>query len=111
MVAGAIDIHQSIEILLATRKGERVMNRLFGAGMDGFLFESLNQGNLEGVVVTLRDALARYEPRVRVDHLSIAQHDLALGRIDLLIEYTIKGTNSRHNLVFPYYQESAAPQP
>jgi phage baseplate assembly protein W len=42
MVSGVDDIHQSIEILLRTRLGERLMQEPFGCDLDEMLFAEVN---------------------------------------------------------------------
>ncbi len=105
MVAAEVDIHQSLEILLATQVGERVMNRKYGTGLELMLHEPLTQTNVYAIAERLKEAVIRYEPRISVDNVTATQDDPTEGRIDLLIEYTISARNSKHNFVYPYYIE------
>lgn len=110
MVAAETDIHQSLEILLATQVGERVMNRKYGAGLELMLHEPLAQTNVHAIAARIREAVIRYEPRITVDNVTVTQDDPTDGRIDLLLEYTVIATNSQQNFVFPYHIEQGGAQ-
>lgn len=103
VVADEDDIHQSLTILLATRPGERPMNEDFGCALDEVLFEELDQGTIERLGARISDAILRHEPRIAVDDLDIAPLAGSAGALEIRIGYRILGTNSRHNLVFPFY--------
>lgn len=103
MVSAEEDIRQSLHIVLGTAPGERVMRPSFGAGIKQHVFDNID----ETTVTILKDAIERailfFEPRVVVDVIH-ADAALALeGRLDFRIEYTIISTNTRHNIVYPYY--------
>ncbi|MDX2285987.1 MAG: GPW/gp25 family protein [Bacteroidia bacterium] len=102
MLEGADDIRSSIEILLSTLPGERVMRPDYGAGMERLLFEPLNitlQNYLERLIA---QAIALHEPRVILDlvELEVAAEE---GLVLIKIEYTVAGTNTRSNFVYPFY--------
>jgi phage baseplate assembly protein W len=103
MVSADEDIRQSLHIVLGTDPGERVMRPAFGAGVKQQIYESIN----ETTITILKDAIGRailfFEPRVVVDAI-IADTTMALeGRLDFSIDYTIISTNTRHNIVYPFY--------
>lgn len=103
MVSAEEDIRQSLHIVLGTAPGERVMRPSFGAGIKQHVFDNID----ETTVTILKDAIERailfFEPRVVVDAIT-ADATLALdGRLDFRIDYTIISTNTRHNIVYPYY--------
>jgi len=103
MVSAEEDIRQSLHIVLATAPGERVMRPAFGAGIKQQIYENID----ETTITILKDAIGRailfFEPRVVVEAI-IADTALALeGRLDFSIDYTIISTNTRHNIVYPFY--------
>jgi hypothetical protein len=103
MVSAEEDIRQSLHIVLATAPGERVMRPAFGAGIKQQIYESINATTITILKDTIRRAILFYEPRVVVEAI-IADTTLALeGRLDFLIDYTIISTNTRHNIVYPFY--------
>jgi len=101
-VHGVEDIEQSLEILLGTELGERLMRPDYGCDLRRMLFEPLDTSAEAYVKDLVRTAILYHEPRIRLDSLKLTPVP-ADGRIDMLLEYVIRTTNSRHNYVFPYY--------
>lgn len=102
MVEGEIDIRESLGIILSTVPGERIMQPTFGCGIKAYVFEEIS----ESVMTEMRDAIDRailfFEPRVTVERIDIDVNALQ-GRVDVLIDYTVRGTNTRTNMVYPFY--------
>ncbi len=95
------DIKSSLQILLSTRVGERILQPKYGCNLEEILFEPLNislQTYIKDLVFT---AIYYFEPRVRPDAVSLTSGED--GLVEVTVEYTIRSTNTRHNLVFPYY--------
>ncbi len=110
MVSGEQDIHQSLQILLATQLGERVMQDEFGCELNRFVFEEIDQGLINGLTSAVSDAILYHEPRIKLENLAIDESDTQQGVLLLGIEYTIRSTNSRFNMVYPFYiNEGVAP--
>ena len=103
MSEGEQEIEESLRILLGTSTGERFMVPGYGLNMQDQLFEPLNTSARSLLCDKIRRTLLRFEPRINV--LSVVLDDRALdeGRLTLLIEYEIRATNSRFNLVYPFY--------
>lgn len=96
------DIQESLHILLSTEIGERVMRPEFGGNVQRLIF---GLADLSLVTVIRREieiAILNDEPRIDVQNIEATQNELE-GRIDLFIEYTIVATNTRNNIVFPFY--------
>ena len=96
------DIKESLLILLSTIQGERVMRPGYGTTVYDLLFEplDLNVGTL--VAEEVKRSILIHEPRVFVDQVTPNQDPFA-GFLELSIDYTIISTNTRSNLVFPFY--------
>ena len=109
MVSGPDDIHQSLEILLATRLGERVMQDTFGCDLQHVLFEDIDQGLLNSLTSLISDAILYHEPRITLNRVDIAESAAQQGLVLVSIDYTIKSTNSRFNMVYPFYLNEAMP--
>ena len=110
MVSGADDVEQSLQILLATAPGERVMQELFGCDLQGVLFEPLDQAFINTVTAMVSNALLDYEPRIDLNNLTVSESEDQDGLLLISIDYTIRSTNSRYNMVYPFYlKEAAAP--
>lgn len=110
MVAGAEDIHQSLHILLTTRLGERVMLADFGCALDGLMFEEMDQALQNRVGAAIGDAILYHETRIKLDGVRVEASAEEPGLLLVRIAYTVRTTNSRFNMVFPFHlQEAGAP--
>ncbi|HTZ43942.1 MAG TPA: GPW/gp25 family protein [Jatrophihabitans sp.] len=100
---GADELDRAIHMVLLTAPGERLMRPEFGCRIWDLLFEPVT-GNLLGLISqAVRDALAQWEPRIEVDDVRpVADSDDA-ALIRIAIDYRIRATNDRRNLVYPFY--------
>lgn len=105
MIEDEEDIRSSLHILLSTRPGERVMVPGYGCNLDELLFSPLNLTIKTYVVDLIRTAILYYEPRIDVNKIEIDQTDEFYGVLLIRIDYTIRVTNSRMNMVYPFYKE------
>lgn len=103
IVSGEEDIRQSLRILLATRIGERVMQPLFGCNLDDLVFETLDTSLITDIKNKVETSILYFEPRVNLIKVEVIPQSELEGRILLSIQYIVKATNSRSNLVFPFY--------
>lgn len=109
-VSDVDDIHEALWILLGTRLGERPMSETFGCDLDAALFEEADHALVHRVTAALSDAILANEPRVVVRELNV-QHTADAGVLQIRVEYDVPGTNSRYNVVFPFYlNEAVAPR-
>ena len=99
------DIQSSLHILLSTRPGERIMVPGYGCNLDELLFSPLNLTIKTYVVDLIRTAILYYEPRIDVNKIEIDPTDEFHGVLLIQIEYTIRATNSRMKMVYPFYIE------
>lgn len=107
MVSDVDDIAESLRILLSTDPGERVMLPAYGCGLRRLVFESANEQTLTEMKDLIRKAILFFEPRVTLLSLDARLADALAGRLDILIEYSVRRTNTRHNLVYPFYLRQA----
>ena len=108
MVSEVEDIHQSLQILLSTRMGERVMQDDFGCDLNNVLFEEMDQGLINNLNSLISNAILYHEPRITLDNLDISESETYQGLLLISITYTVQSTNSRFNMVFPYYLNEAS---
>ena len=97
------DIAESIMVLLTTTPGERVMNPKYGCDLQSMVFGSMSATNKTRIQDMISTAILYFEPRVKIASIQIDSTDRLKGRLDISITYDIKGTNSRKNLVYPFY--------
>jgi phage baseplate assembly protein W len=111
MVSDLEDIKESLNILLSTSLGERVMQPEYGCNLNDYMFESLSNSLIGIIKHHVENAILFYEPRIiaeRVDVTAADSTDLIEGKFTIIIEYSIPETNSRFNYVYDYYLNEAS---
>ncbi len=106
-VSGADDVHQSLDILLSTRLGERVMLENYGCELSDYMFEEVDQGLASNLKRLIETAITRHERRIILDNVEITQSGAINGLLEIHMSYTIRTTNSRYNMVYPFYIKEA----
>lgn len=96
-------IQQSIWLILSTAPGERVMRPEFGCGIHDLVFSVPGPGSLGELAREVTRALTLWEPRVDVRRVEARQDVREPSRVLIEIEATVRSTNSRFNLVYPFY--------
>ena len=105
MLSDVEDIQSSLEILLTTRPGERVMRPDYGCNLDELLFEPLTTTFKTYIKDLVSTAILYYEPRIEVNNIDLDDTGELEGRIVISIDYTVSATNTRFNFVFPFYKK------
>jgi len=100
MTSAEEDIKRSLYILLSTTVGERVMQPAYGCNLKRFLFEPLNATTIAYVRKLVEDAIVYFEPRIELDGVSV---EIEEGTLNIIIDFRIRATNARSNLVYPFY--------
>jgi hypothetical protein len=102
-------IQQSIRIILATAKGERVMRPEFGCGIYELVFtpnDAATRGMAEHHV---SEALRLWEPRIEVLQVKATAAGAHDEELRISIDYRVRTTDNRFNLVYPFYLERGMP--
>ena len=97
------DIAESLFILLSTQPGERVMNPEYGCDLHSQAFAVINNSTKTRIEDIISTAILYHEPRVTLAGVVIDVVDILNGHLNINIAYDIKGTNSRKNMVYPFY--------
>jgi phage baseplate assembly protein W len=101
--SGDDNVEQSLHILLMTAVGDRVMRPRFGTQAERLLFAPGSVRYLRLLETTVREAVRDWEARVDLDGV-VAEADASdETRILVSISYRVRQTNTRQNLVFPFY--------
>jgi phage baseplate assembly protein W len=108
MTSDEEDIQKSLEILISTRLGERVMLPGYGCNMEHLLFEPLTLSLKTYMRDLLQTAILYHEARIKLDKLDMSNSVDNEGIVLIEISYTVKATNSRFNYVYPYYKNEAS---
>jgi phage baseplate assembly protein W len=108
VVSAEDDIREAIRIILGTARGERVMRPDFGCGIHQRVFSVINTTTLGIVENEVKEALILWEPRIEVVKVTASSREAAHGRLLVDIEYLVRSTNTRFNLVYPFYLKENA---
>lgn len=103
MVSDVADIEESIRIILSTIPGERLMQPAFGCDIKKLVFEIAGTWLETELNHIIDHALLEYEPRINFMGAVIADRSQEAGVLYVQITYTIIATNTRHNMVYPFY--------
>jgi uncharacterized protein len=110
LVSDYKDIDESLDILLSTSLGERVMQPRYGCELQDYLFEPLSSTVIGYIKDRVKTSILLFEPRIVAEKIEVTaddSFDLIEGRFTISVEYTIPGTNSRFNYVYDYYKNEA----
>ncbi len=110
MVSGEDDIRQSLEILLHTRIGERFLVPTYGCELKSYIFEPLTstlESKLRDLIST---AILYHEPRIEPNEIHFLKEPQE-NRLVIEIAYTVISTNTRNNIVFPFYLDEGTDIP
>jgi len=91
-VDGDAAIRQSVLLLLSTSPGERVMRPEYGCDLRQLIF-SPNDATTAGLAIHyVRQAIARWEPRVEVLKLDAGRGGKDGARLEIHLEYRVRAT-------------------
>jgi phage baseplate assembly protein W len=101
------DIVSSLQILLSTAQGERIMVPQYGCTMDELVFENVDTRMRTLMADKIESAILYHEPRIELEDVRVEDDPVEgiEGRILIGVTYRVKSTNSRFNFVFPYYRD------
>lgn len=108
MTSDEVDIQKSLEILFGTAAGERVMTPRYGLDPHELLFEPTSTTMKAFLKDRITTAILVHEPRIRVVGLEVDSPDPDAGTCRISLEYEVRATNSRYNLVFPFYRHDSS---
>lgn len=108
LVSGAEDIHQSLEILFGTRLLERTMQEEYGSRLDEFIFEEISSAMQNHLQSLIAEAVLYHEPRVELNSVDLDLDEQDAGLLYIQLDYTIPASNTRFNMVYPFYIQEAS---
>ncbi len=107
LVSGVDDIHQCLQILLNTQVGERIMQEDFGCDLSTLIFEEIDHRLVSKITTLVSDAILYHEPRIKLLAVDVSRDDSEAGLLYIQLDYSVIATNSRYNMVYPFYIEEA----
>ena len=97
------EILQSVEIILSTSPGQRVMRPTFGCRLNELVFSPNNSHTATQARRYVEEALGMWEPRIQVLNVDVRTDPDEHSRLMIEVEYEIKASHDRRSLVYPYY--------
>ena len=93
MLEQEADIASSLEVLLSTAQGERVMLPQYGCNLDELVFETLDTRMKTLMADKVESAILYHEPRVELENVSLNEYQELEGVVLINIVYRVKTTN------------------
>jgi phage baseplate assembly protein W len=103
MSDGVRKLEESIRLILSTAIGERPMRPEFGCAIHDYVFAGSEPATMAEIGIAVREAVGRWEPRVRVVDVEVSPDPEEPERLWVDVLYAPFDTNSPRNLVFPFY--------
>jgi phage baseplate assembly protein W len=100
---GEQSIEHCLRALLLTGTGERVMRPDFGTRAPESVFAPGSMQNLRDLENSIAEAVRTYEPRVELDEVRAEADPAEESRVTVSVVYRIRRSNTKANLVFPFY--------
>jgi len=108
MVSDDVDIRESLWVLLSTSLGERVMLPTYGCELRQMVFRGINTTLTRQLQDYVQQAILYWEPRITVESVTVQQTASLEGQLTIDIAYVITQTNTRSNLVYPFYLDQGS---
>jgi uncharacterized protein len=103
MISAEEDIQSSLKILFGTAMGERFLRPRYGLNMRDTLFEPVSTTMTTYLEDRIKTTILIYEPRINLLSVQLDTSALSEGRLEIRVHYQVRATNSRYNLVYPFY--------
>ncbi len=97
------ELDQSIQVILATSPGQRVMRPTFGCRLQELVFAPNNSQTAAQARRYVEEALGMWEPRIEVTGVDVSPDSDDPSRMLILIDYKIKASRDPRSLVYPFY--------
>ncbi|MGE5656347.1 MAG: GPW/gp25 family protein [Actinomycetota bacterium] len=98
-------VRQSIWTILSTAYGERLMRPDFGCGIHNLVFANNSAGTMGQAIASVERSLIEWEPRIDLLDIDAYSDPEQPNKLLIQINYRVRTTNNRFNLVYPFYLE------
>lgn len=98
-------IQNSLRMIITTDPGERLGRPDFGCAIGELMFDRLDRSTLDEMGERVREAVNRWEPRVRdvtVGVLPVSDWSEFEREVDIQVDYTVRGAQDRSHLTFRF---------
>lgn len=103
LVSDEEDIWESLRILFSTIPGERVFRYSYGCPIDKWVFSKIDLSERTMIIDIIEQAIREGEPRIITDSVDVEIRDAMEGILWIKVDFTIRQTNSRSSMVYPFY--------
>jgi len=93
VVENVASVMGSIDNILRTRKGERVMRPEFGSNLGSMVFENIDDTLMKFISHDVKESIERWDDRVHVEQVRSAT-DPDRSSVSLVVRFRIKGYGS-----------------
>jgi len=101
--SGSREIVEAIRLIVGTSPGERPMRPEFGCTIHERVFDTADATTVGEIARDVKEALRRWEPRIEVQSVDVTIDDMEHEKLYVDVGYSIRGSNDKRNLVFPFY--------
>jgi len=102
------DIQEAIWLILSTAPGERLMHPDFGCNIHELVFAPNDAGTAGLARFYVEEALTRWEPRIDLEAVEVQADPAEPSLLLISVDYQVRTTDSRFNLVYPFYLTRSA---
>lgn len=103
LVADEADIQESLQVLMSTMPQERTMLPAYGCNLRQFQFDSAEPALYARIRKQVANAILHFEPRITLTAVDVVLSSPVTGLLTITVSYLIRQTNTRSNMVFPFY--------
>jgi phage baseplate assembly protein W len=96
--AGEDNVRDLIRVILMTETSERLMRETFGCGLRRYLFEPNIVTTRQQIQDGITQAIARWEPRVSVDSVTVTPNADDARRVDIVVQFRLVATQATSSL-------------
>ena len=96
------DIEASLRILFGTALGERFLQPTYGLDMRELMFDSISTTMKTYLEDRIKTTLLVFEARIDLLALRVNTAKQTEGVLLIEVEYAVRSTNTRYNLVYPF---------
>ena len=82
-------LRQNLNTLVLTNPGERVMEPVFGVGLEKFLFERFTESTYASIQEAIVEQVKTYMPQIAIKNFEVSTDGIDNSELRILIEYVI----------------------
>lgn len=75
----------------------------YGCGLKSLAFAGITSSVITGIKDMIESAVLFFEPRITLETVLVDTGELYDGVVKITLDYTVRTTNSRSNMVYPFY--------